>query len=1221
MNLFTFKLKQNANIIFNISIFLVICIVLVWGGHKYYSIEAHRIRNNKYQEIKTITDLKVDQILAWKKERFADACQFSESPIFIKAFGQWRVTNDTSLKNDLIIRLRLIKQLRGVENILVVSPDKKKLISTGPEADFLSSYNSGSLDYALLYKKIYISDLDINTQPSKVQMVISAPIINNGKTIAVVLLQINPYQYLFPLLQKWPTSSKSAEAILVGRRDNRAFFINELRHKTTTLKEGVPITQKDNLAVQAVMGYQGILEGKDYRGVEVLSYIRGISGTPWYIIAQIDKTEVYSELRYRAGITIAFTAVFVLLCAFAMLGYYHYRQKNIYKQLLNKDLALTKQEEELLTILYSISSGVITTDTSCRVKRMNPEAERLTGWKERKASGKPIDEIFRIIDGKTRQEISNPAQEAIKKGMAIEPVPNTILVSKDGLETPITNSSAPIKTKKGELLGVVLVFKNQTRDHEIQKTLEENEAKLTSAELISHTGYWEYNLNTGHIKGSAGARKIYGLNDTELDFSEVQSFPLPEYREKLDLAMQRLLKYNEPYRETFKIKQYGTGKIIDIYSIAKFDKNKNIVIGTVQNITSRVKAEEELAQQHNLLRILVDSMPDYVYVKDLNSRFLLANNFLAQGFGASVDEIIGKSDFDYFPASMAQEFFEEEQALFKTGIPVINKEQTIVDHSGYTRILLTTKLPMRDSQGQIIGLAGTGHDITDRKIVEQALKLSEEKYRFLIENANEAIFVIQEEVILFVNRKMEEITGYSMEEITSSPFYSFIHPEDAQFAHDNYLKRVQGIDTSANNTYRIIHRSGDTRWINVNSTLIDWEGKPATLNFISDITRQKHTEQEIIRARDRAERSDKLKTAFLQNMSHEIRTPLNAIVGFANLLDQSDISHENQKEFVEIIINSSNQLLSIIDDVLTVARIQTGHEIVTSTPTRVNEILNNLYTIFKPQATDKGIDLILHKQIETSHFTIVTDSTKLTQIITNLLNNAFKFTHNGSIEFGYTLKTDFIEFFVKDTGIGIAPEVQEVIFERFAQANSSIPLQYGGTGLGLSISKGYAEIQGGSLCLTSTPGQGSTFFLTLPIKLTNEPEFQPIIPKPTIYRIPKTILIAEDETFNYLLIKEFLANSNSTLLFAHNGREAIEICRQNPKINLVLMDIKMPEMDGLTAMKEIKIFRPHLPIIAQTAYALEHEKQKFLYSGFDDYISKPIKKEELLEKIDALYTE
>lgn len=378
----------------------------------------------------------------------------------------------------------------------------------------------------------------------------------------------------------------------------------------------------------------------------------------------------------------------------------------------------------------------------------------------------------------------------------------------------------------------------------------------------------------------------------------------------------------------------------------------------------------------------------------------------------------------------------------------------------------------------------------------------------------------------------------------------------------------------------------------------------------------------LINAKERAEESDRLKSAFLQNLSHEIRTPLNAICGFSGMLSKPQITNNKRNSFVAIVQESSNQLLSIVSDILTISSLETKQEKVYNEKVCINNIILEMLSIFKQQSSNRNISLYTKQPLTDKQSEIYTDKTKITQILSNLLSNALKFTHEGNISFGYELIPDpkatdntssVIKFYVQDSGIGIKPELQDKIFERFRQADLSMNRKYGGTGLGLAISKSFVELLGGKIWVNSEPEKGSTFYFTIPYKPVNEDEIVVSVNKPGETYNKPTILVAEDEEFNFLYIEEILIDSDCTTIHAKDGQEAVEIAK-NQDISLILMDIKMPVMDGHTAAKIIKEQKPDLPIVAQSAYALEHEIKKF-NDIFDDYLPKPIKEEQLMGKV------
>lgn len=381
-----------------------------------------------------------------------------------------------------------------------------------------------------------------------------------------------------------------------------------------------------------------------------------------------------------------------------------------------------------------------------------------------------------------------------------------------------------------------------------------------------------------------------------------------------------------------------------------------------------------------------------------------------------------------------------------------------------------------------------------------------------------------------------------------------------------------------------------------------------------------HQKLKLINAKLDAEKSDKLKSAFLANLSHEIRTPINAINGFSELLLNTKTTAEEKKEYLKVIHKSGQNLINIIDDLIEMSKIEsnliTPNYSAIDLESAIKELFESIKITINPL---KEIEFILIPSEHKPLHDIITDETKLKQIITNLVTNAIKFTEKGTVTLGYIINEEQknIQFYVNDTGIGINEDNLDKIFERFRRIESDLSIKVGGLGLGLSISKAYIELLNGSITLESILGKGSKFYFTIPLEYeTRKPKK---IKKNKAIKIlndiKQTILIAEDDNINFLLFEKIIQDFNYTIIRAKDGQEAVTICKKNPEISLILMDIKMPVLSGFEAILQIKPLYPNIPIIAQTAYSSEEDKIKIEKAGFTDYISKPLDRNKLKQMI------
>jgi PAS domain S-box-containing protein len=502
------------------------------------------------------------------------------------------------------------------------------------------------------------------------------------------------------------------------------------------------------------------------------------------------------------------------------------------------------------------------------------------------------------------------------------------------------------------------------------------------------------------------------------------------------------------------------------------------------------------------------------------------------------------------------------------------------------------------------------------------LQASQKNLQTLINSMSDAIIIHDlEGRILSLNEQAKFIFNIDEREAGKYTIFDVTSPRQQVSG----LKQIW--ETVSENTPKIIECIGlqlETKkeldlQVSISPTL--WNEQPAIVAVIRDFSERKKYEQDLLRAKERAEEANRLKTEFLNNMSHEIRTPMNGIIGFADLLGVPDLNQEQRLYYSRIVQNSSHQLLRIIDDILEISTLETKQISLNEEVFCLNDFLMELFSVFNLKAKERSLPIYVKKALDQSRSQIVTDKVKLNKILSNLLENALKFTNEGFIEMGYQLDGDQLEMYVRDTGIGIGVANQERIFERFSQAAKEVSSKHGGLGLGLSISKENAQLLGGDIRVESEIGKGSVFYVTIP--------YQPALKSTSLFASDlnqvkdhennqKVILVAEDEEINYFYIEALFEKNKDLkvhLLHAKNGQEAVDICLSNGAVDLVLMDIKMPVMNGLDATAKIKSALPGLPIIAQTAYSTDSDRELALQHGCDDFISKPIDKDKLFELV------
>jgi PAS domain S-box-containing protein len=711
-----------------VAFFALVSLGFAAAGFRYYKFETNRMKQEQYREIKTIAGLKAGYIEQWRAERLADVVKTAKSPFFIKGLEDWMHNPGTvAYQENLKKRLDLEKIYNVYSDVLIAAMDNSTIFPLRPKSGSVDIAEKQAISESLKTGKALLSEL-YRSQDGNIYIDAVAPVIGTkGAPVSVLVYRSDATHFLYPLIQSWPTLSHSSETLIVRKDGSDVLFLNNLRHRPNTaliLRE--PLTATNIPAVQAVLGKRDMFLGKDYRGVEVMADLRPVLQSSWFMVAKVDTAEILSEARYRAGAISLVIFLFILLSA-AMTAYaFRHRQAYLYKTLYRTERKEKESYELFRTTLYSIGDAVITTDNNGFIMQMNPVAEHLTGRHESEAQGKPLEDIFHIINEKTRKKAESPVERVLKEGKIIGLANHTILIAREGNEHPIADSGAPIRDENGDIIGTVMVFRDQTNERRAQEALRR---ERDFAESLIDT-----------------VQAIILLLDTEgriVRFNryteEISGYTLAEVQGKDWFSTFLPQQDHGKIKETFKkaiddiktrgninpiMTKDGHEREIEWYDKTLKDGDGNVVglLSFGQDVTERRQAQQVLRENEEKYREFFTTSRDCIFITSPSGQWIDFNDASLELFGYATREELLKT-----PIAELYEYPEERSEFIK----LIAEKGYVHEHpirlrkqDGTVMDTIITATSTRNEDSSIKSFIGTIHNITSLKHTEEALRVS-----------------------------------------------------------------------------------------------------------------------------------------------------------------------------------------------------------------------------------------------------------------------------------------------------------------------------------------------------------------------------------------------------------------------------------------------------------------------------------------------------------------
>lgn len=726
-------------------IILAVSLLLFLLAFFYYKSESGQIIKEKHEFLKAVTNIKLEQIVRWRAERIDEAEFFPTIGKIVKSVSELKTNkNNKDAKQYFSSTLKRFKDNGYFENVFITDINGPILFSLDSSFITMDQVRIEEIKAAVEKDSAIIGDFYFSETHKTIHFnVVSIIKDNSGIPIGVYVQIVDPYKSLYPIIQSWPVSSKTAETLLFKKENDHVVYLNDLRHKkNSALSLKIPTTESEIIAVKAVLGARGIIEGKDYRGKDVLADVKTVPGTDWFMVSKVDREELYSELFYRAGVISLIALISILLISFSAFYIYKFQQSNTYKNLFLKQKELAETQEEYKTTLYSIGDAVITTDMSGKIKQMNSVAETLTGWKEIEVKGKSLNDVFKVINEETNLPVEGPVNRVLREGVVVGLANHTMLISKKGNKIPIADSGSPIKNSDGKITGVVLVFRDQTEERVKEQELAQSEEKFRKAFTTSPDSININRISDGmYITINDGFTKMTGYTVDEVigkSSLDINIWADIEDRKKL---VERLKEKGivENLEARFRLKNGELKNGLMSASILELNGEKHI-LSITRDISERKKAEEIIKSSEANLNSLINNRNESIWSIDKNYNYIVFNNFFAEAYFAVYNQKLVKGinalniltpELKAFWRPKYDAALSGERKEFEFSVELNNGIK-------FFQVLLNPIV----SDGTVTGVTALSVDITEKKLSEKALKENELRLQTIVSNAPVVLFGI-----------------------------------------------------------------------------------------------------------------------------------------------------------------------------------------------------------------------------------------------------------------------------------------------------------------------------------------------------------------------------------------------------------------------------------------------------------------------------------------------